>query len=179
MAENKAVEPDWFKEFKKVTAPVPAPGTSPGIPNAPSPPTTERRKHIRFEVEEAAARFHRRGITTFMGLSKLSLEGTVIDLSEGGLRLLTDERILAGTRVHIQIKLARFQDLIESDAETRWCRQDSKKEDEFQVGIMFTGLEPSQARKFAIMREYFTSTQYKALRDARIREQKTAFRLPK
>jgi hypothetical protein len=181
MAESNPVEPDWFKEFKKATAPAPPEAPSAGAPAGPSlsSPTTERRKHIRFEVEEAAARFHRKGITAFIGLSKLSLEGTVMDLSEGGVRLLTDERILIGTKVHVQISIARFQDLIESDAEARWCRQDPKKENEFQVGIMFTGLEPSQARKFAVMREYFTSTQYKALHDARVREQKTSFRFPK
>ena len=191
MAEQEPVEPDWFKEFKKVSAGGPsqpasgpvalpdAPAPAPALPPARAPETTERRKYIRFEVEEAVARFHRRGITTMIGLSKLGLEGTVLDLSEGGLRILTDERILAGTKIYVQIQIARFQDQIESDALARWCRQNPKKEDEFHVGFMFTGLDTSQARKFAVMREYFTSAQYKAIREARIREQKTAFRFPK
>jgi hypothetical protein len=161
-----APKQDWFAEFKKLTAPAPdAAGTPP-------PGRHERRRHHRFSLHDAKVKLYRRGATAIFGLARLSIEGEVLDLSEGGFRFETAEQLLRDTKIRLKITVAKFNDTIESDGVTRWCHQDPKDPEKFTVGVEFAALDPATARRIVQMRGWYTSAQYKAIRDQHIREQK-------
>jgi hypothetical protein len=92
-----------------------------------------------------------------------------VDLAEGGARLFLHRRLRAGTRVRVRIEMERYKDAIEAPAVVRWCYQSAHRKDDFHAGVMFLDLHPSQKKKVALMRDWFTSPQYKALRESRRR----------
>jgi hypothetical protein len=151
----------WFDEFNKLNS------STHGTAGR-----SERRRSPRFSLHDATVKLYRRGATAIFGLARLSIQGTVVDLSEGGLRFDTDERFLPETKVHLKITVAKFNDTLESDGVTRWCHSDPANADRFQVGVEFVGLDPSTARKLAQMRGWYTSAQYQALLAQHQREKK-------
>ena len=56
--------------------------------------------------------------------------------------------------------------VLEASGVVRWCFQNSKRKDDFHVGIQFDELPPAEARKIVSMREWFTSP---SLRGAKTR----------
>jgi hypothetical protein len=157
---------DWFSEFKKLTAPAPdAAGTPP-------PGKRERRRHQRFSMHDATIKLYRKGATAIFGLARLNIEGRVLDMSEGGLRLETNEQILIDTKVRMKITVVKFNDTLDADGVTRWCHVDPKNEERFTVGVEFSGLDQTVLRKLAQMKGWYSSAQYKALREQHLREQK-------
>ncbi len=156
---------DWFSEFKKVAGPKP---DAAGIP--PSGQRERRRVH-RFAIHDATVKLYRRGATAIFGLARLSIEGTVLDLSEAGLRLETAEQLLRDTKIHLKIMVAKFNDTVEMDGLTRWCHTDTKDEEKFTVGVEFSNLDPAVTRKLTQMRGWYTSPAYKAIREQWLREQ--------
>jgi c-di-GMP-binding flagellar brake protein YcgR len=165
---------DWFGEFQKANAPAPTP------PPQGLPPGADRRRHFRFEVDEASASLYRAGLLTLLRVGKTNFARTAIDLSEGGVRLLLEQRLPIGTRVRIRIHMEKYDDDIQTAGEVRWCFESARKAGEFYAGVRFDPLETSQCRKIALMKDWFTSPQYKAIRDTRIRQKKlSGFTFPK
>jgi len=162
---GNASQQDWTAEFKKLTAPHQAAAAS--APGGRS----ERRQFPRFTLFDATAKLYRRGATALFGLARLSIEGSVVDLSEGGARVLTGEQLLADTKIHLRIEIAKFDDRVEADGLVRWCRRDPKDESRHFAGVAFAAADPSLGRKIAQMRAWFTSPQAVALRGQRLREE--------
>jgi Tfp pilus assembly protein PilZ len=164
---------DWFAEFKKANKS--APGNPQGKTDS-TPPggkkTSERRKHGRFEIDECQATLYREGLLTVFGVAKTNRARAALDLSEGGVRFLTHERLPIGTKVRMIIQMEKYKDQIEASGEVRWCYQSAKIAEDFYAGVQFTDLEPSQKRKIVQMREWFTSPQYRAVRDSKRRQMK-------
>jgi hypothetical protein len=156
----------WFDEFKKVNTPT---HDSAGSPTA---GRSERRRFVRFSLHDATVKLYRRGATAIFGLARLSIEGVVVNLSEGGLRFDTDERFLPDTKIRLKIAVAKFNDTLESDGVTRWCHSDPANAERFQVGVEFTGMDPATARKLGQMRGWYTSPQYQALLAQHLKEKK-------
>jgi Tfp pilus assembly protein PilZ len=164
---------DWFAEFKKL---------NPGSPSAPARTKSdressketgkpgERRRHSRFEVDECQATLYREGLLTVLGVGKSNRARAALDLSEGGVRFLTHERLPIGTKVRMVIEMDRYKDHIEASGEVRWCYQSAKSSDDFFCGVEFTDLDATEKRKIAMMRDWFTSPQYRAVRDAKKRK---------
>src|SRR5687767_8128949 len=123
-----APKQDWFSEFKKLTAPPP---DAAGVPPA---GRKERRRHHRFSLHDATVKLYRRGATAIFGLARLSIEGLVLDLSEGGMRLETSEQLLRDTKIRLKVTVAKFNDTLESDGVTRWCHADPQDPEKFTVG---------------------------------------------
>ena len=136
----------WFEEFKKVNASAPDAAGSAGAGRG------QRRQHPRFTLHDATIKLYRRGATAIFGLAGLNIEGVVIDLSEGGLRLETDEKLLVDTKIHLKITVAKFKDTLESDGVIRWCHSNPKNPERFQVGVRFAGLDPAVGRRIGQMR---------------------------
>jgi len=170
-------EPDpksdaWINEFKKLNSGSPSPSNS--APDAPgdtpaSSKGSERRRHNRFEIDDSSAQLYKEGLLTFIGVGKGNLARAAIDLSEGGGQFLVHERLAPGTKVKVKIGVEKFKDTIEASGVVRWCFQSAKNKEDFYVGVQFSGLEGAQSRKLAAMREWFTSPQYKAVRQTRQR----------
>lgn len=159
---------DWFAEFKKVN-----PSSAPVREQTESSKETgkpgERRKHNRFEIDECQATLYREGLLTVLGVGKSNRARAALDLSEGGVRFLTHERLPVGTKVRMIIEMERYKDEISAAGEVRWCYQSAKNSQDFYAGVEFTDLAGAEKRKIAMMRDWFTSPQYRAVRDSKKR----------
>ena len=132
----------------------------------------ERRKYPRFALDEVTAMVTLGGFLRVLGLGKGKNVSPVIELSEGGVRLVTQARIVPKTRIHLKIEIPKYRDVIECAGEVRWSLPSAKKTGEFYTAAMFVGLPPPDAKKIAVMRSYFTSPEYKAAYAARLRERR-------
>jgi hypothetical protein len=161
---------DWFAEFKKLnpsSTPPPVRDQSESSKETGKP--GERRTHNRFEIDEAQATMYREGFLTVLGVGKSNRARAALDLSQGGVRFLTHERLPVGTKVRVVIEMERYKDEITATGEVRWCYQSAKKTDDYYAGVEFTTLAPAEKRKIAMMRDWFTSPQYRAVRDSKKR----------
>jgi len=174
VAEPDPKSDEWINEFKKLNSGSPSasnPDPAPAAPGDPASPSkgSERRRHGRFEVDDASAQLYKEGLLSFIGVGKGNLARAAIDLSEGGAQFLVHERLSPGTKVKVKIGVDKFNDTIEASGVVRWCFQSAKKKEDFYVGVQFSDMEGVQSRKLAAMREWFTSPQYKAVRQTRQR----------
>ena len=128
---------------------------------------SERRRHGRFGVDECQATLYRDGLLTVFGVAKNNRARAALDLSEGGVRFLIHERLPIGTKVRMIIQMEKYKDQIEASGEVRWCYQSAKNTEDFYAGVQFDDLDPIQKRKIVLMREWFTSPQYRAVRDTK------------
>ena len=168
--DSEKTQSDWFAEFKKVNkgaGATPASGGKPDSTPTGSKKGTERRAHSRFEVDECQAMLYRDGILSVFGVGKGNRARAALDLSEGGVRFLIHERIPIGTKVRMIIQMEKYKDQIEAAGEIRWCYQNAKRTEDFYAGVQFDDLDPVQQRKIALMREWFTSPQYRAVRETK------------
>lgn len=167
-------EEDWYREFQRLNAQAGRPAPGPG-----GKPAAERRRHPRFEVdEEAEASLYRGRWLALLGFRKNKAR-RVLDLSEGGVKILATERLRPGSRVRIRIEMEKFGDSIEATGIIRWCFQSARQPGDFYAGAMFIDLPPPQVRKIARLREWLRSPQYRARREARRREEGSGLILPR
>ncbi len=157
---------DWFEEFKKANAASSSAPSSTPTPGSASKPN-ERRRHHRFEVDECQATLYREGLLSAFGVRRDNRARAALDLSEGGARFLTHERIPIGTKVRMLIQMEKYKDTIQASGEVRWCYQSAKKPQDFYAGVQFTDLDPAQIRKITLMRDWFTSPQYRAVKETK------------
>jgi hypothetical protein len=74
------------------------------------------------------------------------------DLSLGGLRIMTGAPLETGSRVRVDITLARPRKRVRAVAEVRWVR-DLYGREVFEAGLEFVGLDPEA--EFALMDHIF------------------------
>jgi hypothetical protein len=67
------------------------------------------------------------------------------------------------------IEMGRYKDQISAAGEVRWCYQSGKNAEDFYAGVEFIDLPATEKRKIAMMRDWFTSPQYRAVRDSKKR----------
>lgn len=166
---EKEPQADWFAEFKKLnpgsSAPAPVREQTDSSKEAGKP--SDRRRHGRFEIEDCQATLYKEGLLTVIGMGKSNRARSALDLSEGGVRFQTHERLPLGVKVKIVIQMERYKDEIEAAGEVRWCYQSGKNSADFYAGVEFVDLPAAEKRKIATMRDWFTSPQYRAVRDAK------------
>lgn len=120
-----------------------------------------RRRHARFDVHGARAELRRSGLTALLGGT---VEGEVVNLADGGVRVYVPKELPAGRKVRCRVRLERFEEPLDVAGEILWCRRDLMSEAGFLVGIAFRGPEARQSRKIAAMREWFSSPEFRAQR---------------
>ncbi len=170
MPSERAGEGDWTKEFQKANTPAPKP------PSA--DPDEGRRRQPRFEIDDAGATLETGGFLSKIGLGKSDTKCRTLDLSSGGACLLVQERHAPGAKFRIRIRIEKYDDEIDTQAEVRWCHQNPKRAGVFTVGVKFLSVDESLARKISLMQEWFTSPQYKALQAGRARKKGDDIQLP-
>src|SRR6185503_7382647 len=129
MGDPQPNQANWFAEFKKINQVAPAAAAKTDTNGHAK--SSERRAHSRFGVDECQATLYREGLLTVFGVSKQNRARAALDLSEGGVRFLTTERLPIGTRVRMIIQMEKYQDQIEASGEVRWCYQSTKKAADF------------------------------------------------
>jgi hypothetical protein len=130
---------------------------------------SDRRRHARFEVDETQADLRKKGLLSSLGAGA-NKGREAVNLSEGGVRLRTSERIPPGTKVRVRIQIDRHKDTIEAEGVVRWTYQSARDKEVFFTGVEFAGEEPGRSKKITVMREFYTSPQYKAMKDSRVRK---------
>ena len=98
---------------------------------------------------------------TSLGIGRNSEVRTAVNLSEGGILILTHSKLKAGSRVQVKIEVEKYKDVIECEGEVRWCYQSARDATDFYAGIQFKDLPPTQMALIAKMRSWFTSPEYK------------------
>jgi len=164
----------WFKQFKEANKAAPPPAAAPEASK-----NGNRRKHARFEVDGSSAALYREGLLSFIKMGKDNLARSALDLSEGGVKLLLHERVAPNTKVRIRIQMEKYKDEIVATGVVRWCFQSAKNAADFYAGVMFTDLDTSQLKKLTLMKEWFTSPQFKAIQETRSRKKKSDLIFPK
>src|SRR5579862_2342066 len=114
----------------------------------------ESRKFLRFRIDEASANLSCKGYLYSLGLGKANKARAAIDLSEGGVLLLTCEPIPVGTKVRVRIETEAGRDFLEAAAEVRWSKESQTGH---YTGVEFSGLGDAEIRKIARMREEIAS----------------------
>ena len=77
------------------------------------------------------------------------------------------------------IQMEKYKDTIEASGEVRWCYQSARQAEDFYAGVQFSDLDPAQVRKIALMRDWFTSPQYRAVRETKKRQRSSDTSFPK
>ena len=122
--------------------------------------TQEQREHPRFKIEGATAVLGKGGFLSSLGFDPK--KNAIVNLSKGGIVVLVGKRVPPDTRVHVRIEISKPADVVESEGLVRWCGQSAKSDAQFYVGIRFERLDPLSQKKIALMREWFTSEEYRA-----------------
>jgi len=157
MPSERVSERAWFDEEGK------KPASGAGLPH------DNRRKHPRFQVDGTSVSLYREGLLTALGLGRGNKGRSALDISESGARVLITEKLNLQTKVRLRIEIERYKDAIEVEGEVCWCRPTAKAA-AFQAGIRFSSADPSLRRKIALMQEWFSSPQYRSIRERRLRE---------
>jgi hypothetical protein len=122
----------------------------------------ELRGYTRFKTQEATARIYIKGLLSSLGIGRKNEAQTAVNLSEGGILLLTQSKLKAGAKVQVRIEFEKYKDVIECDGEVRWCYQSARDAGDFYAGIQFKNLTPTQTALIGKMRSWFTSPEYRA-----------------
>ena len=146
---------DWVNDGKKRRPQPPPAQPKPVIKN-------NLRKHVRFQVDDATALMYVRGFMSSLGLGRSNIARGLMNLSEGGVMLRSQEKVSRGEKVHVHLKMDKYQDEFEGDGIVRWCVPSPRKADEYLIGVQFETLKEEQAKKLAKMRDWFTSPEFKA-----------------
>lgn len=103
-----------------------------------------------------------KGFLSKIGLNRKNEARVAVNLSEGGVLVLTNNKLKAGTPVHLRIELESHKDVIEAEGEVRWCYASAKDATDFYAGIEFVKLAPANLSRIQGMRAWFTSPEFKA-----------------
>jgi Tfp pilus assembly protein PilZ len=121
----------------------------------------ELRRHPRFKTDEATAEVYVKGLLTTIGIGRKNEARAAVNLSEGGLLVLTNSKLKPGARVQFKLEIEKYNDVIQGEGEVRWCYQSAREASDFYAGIQFKDLAPAQKALIDKMRSWFTSPEYK------------------
>jgi c-di-GMP-binding flagellar brake protein YcgR len=104
----------------------------------------ERRKHVRFKKILPI---------NYTVEKKLHLKSTTtsVDISEGGMKLLTHEKLNKGAILDLKIKLDNTAEEVEVEGQVVWCEdiktKASSDERLFYIGMQFSALKESSGKR--------------------------------
>lgn len=134
----------------------PTGGEKPSVGRAAAPPPGaggERRKHRRFALQGAGNAEYIPGVLSVFGWGERNRARGVLDLSEGGARLVTEKPLTPGSVLRLEIRVPRHGEQIQAYGETRWSRPASAQGSEYLAGVMFLDLEDAQRAKISRLRQ--------------------------
>ena len=112
----------------------------------------ERRRFDRFRVDHAAsAKLRRMGFQTLFGVRRESGPCAALELSEGGVRLQSQERLSRGSHMRVKLSMDDSTDAFEAAGEVAWCDGGDGKE--YEAGIRFTDSDDSRTSLISQLRD--------------------------
>jgi Tfp pilus assembly protein PilZ len=141
--------------------PSPAPTPSKSGDSSSSRNRADLRRSPRFKTDEAEARIYVKGFLASLGIGRKNAARGAVNLSEGGILVMTDTKLKAGSRVQVRLEFEKYKDVIECEGEVRWCYQSARDAADFYAGIEFRDLPPAQTALIGKMRSWYTSPEYR------------------
>ena len=124
-------------------------------------PLSEKRKALRFEVDDYVVTCQRQGTLAPGGL-KRNVARRVLDLSLTGAQIETSESLEPNSLVRFTLHLNTFADTLESMSALRWCKADHGVAGEaYRAGLEFVNLPDDKKKMIEFMRKWFTSRKKK------------------
>jgi Tfp pilus assembly protein PilZ len=120
------------------------------------------RKSPRFRIENAKTELYLKGFLSKIGLNRKNEARVAVNLSEGGILVVTHRKMNPGEKVLLRIEMEKFKDVIDAEGEVRWCGVSAKDPSDFYVGISFVKLSQEKISRISQMRAWFTSPEFKA-----------------
>ena len=118
-------------------------------------PGNDKRKALRFRVEDYVVTCLRQGTLSGQGL-KRNIAREVLDLSTAGAQVALSEQVDPGALVLFTLHLNTFADTLETLAAVRWCRNDAAVAGgQFRAGLEFRGLGDDRRKMIEFMRGWF------------------------
>ncbi len=118
----------------------------------------ERRRHVRFEVQDASAELlPKGGVGRFLGVGARNCGHSLLNLSEGGASFVATERLRRDQAVRVKVRIDRFQESIEGEGVVQWCHESSRAKGEFRTGVMFVDPAPSLSGRIRALQGYLES----------------------
>ena len=73
--------------------------------------------------------------------------------------------------MRVNIEMERYKEQIEAAGEVRWCYQSTRNSEDFFCGVRVHWIcRPAKSARSPMMRDWFTSPQYRAVRDTKKRK---------
>lgn len=115
----------------------------------------DKRKALRFKVEDYVVTCLRQGTLSGQGLKK-NIAREVLDLSAAGAQIALNESLDPGSLVLFTLHLNTFADTLETLAAVRWCKQDTQVAGLlYKAGLEFRGLGDDRRKMIEFMRGWF------------------------
>lgn len=135
--------------------------TDDGSPTPVSQKARDLRRHGRFRIDDAEVVVFPERFLTAIGLGRSNRAKEAVNLSEGGCLVRCREKLTAGDKVRIRIRMEKFDDLFDCRGQVRWCFESANDPGDFYAGIAFLDLPSGHADKITKMRSWFTSKEYR------------------
>lgn len=119
------------------------------------------RKHPRFRIEDAKTEMYLKGFLAKIGLNRRNEARVAVNLSEGGILVITHAKLNPGSKVHLRVEMEKYKDVIEAEGEVRWCYASAKDASNFYAGVEFVKLPSENLTRINQMRAWFTSPEFK------------------
>jgi c-di-GMP-binding flagellar brake protein YcgR len=121
----------------------------------------EKRKAIRFSVQDYVITVFRQGTLAAQGL-KRNLGRRVLDISQSGAQLELSETLEPGTLILLSLHFNSLSDSFEALAAVRWTRPDAGVAGgSYRAGLQFLNLGDSQRKMIEFMRKWFSKSRKK------------------
>ncbi len=85
---------------------------------------------------------------------KKKFSGTTIDISRGGMRIILNQEVLSGARLHLDFKLPGVRHDLDLDVKVVWVKK-TEQVDKFEIGIIFSKLNEDDKFKIWVFIENF------------------------
>lgn len=129
---------------------------------APARSGADRRRHHRFQPREITIFLARAGgLMRIFGAKGENLATSILDLSEGGLRVAVSRRVPVGAKVQVEFRVDRLKDRLEAEGEVLWIAVHPVSRGQFILGVKFGPLPPERAQMISGWRTYFNAPQVK------------------
>ena len=111
------------------------------------PVSGDKREHPRFIVEGTTTVLGKPGFLSSLGFGPI--KHTVVNLSQGGALGRVGKSFPVESLHELRIEIPKFQEVVETVGEVRWCAQSTKNASDFYVGIRFVDLPAADREKLA------------------------------
>lgn len=93
----------------------------------------------------------------------------VLDLAEGGARVVVRGHLEAGTKVAVRLQVRVFNDSLDTEGTVLWCNAHPHRIGWYVIGLRFVPLSALEARKIASLRQYLGSPEFRQKEQTRHR----------